>query len=141
MPMNRIQFQPGLSRPAFYEPFGTEAHCEAALEPARWSDGFRCPQCGEARHYVLHLGAHKTFQCQTCRSQSSRITGTLFRSAHSTLTLRFLAIDLISPAKTGMSAFTLKCQLGVSYLTAWLIQHTLMPAMAAPSVVVHTPPI
>ncbi|MFZ1640565.1 MAG: transposase, partial [Candidatus Contendobacter sp.] len=52
MPMNRIQFQPGLSLPAFLEQFGTETQCEAALERARWPDGFRCPRCGQAAHYV-----------------------------------------------------------------------------------------
>ena len=35
MAMNRIQFQQGLSLPAFLEQFGTEAQCEAALEKAR----------------------------------------------------------------------------------------------------------
>ncbi|MBK1733274.1 IS1595 family transposase, partial [Thiococcus pfennigii] len=40
MPMNRIQFQPGLSLPAFLAQFGTDAQCEAALEQARWPEGF-----------------------------------------------------------------------------------------------------
>lgn len=35
MPMNRIQFQPGLSLPAFLQQFGTETPCETALESAR----------------------------------------------------------------------------------------------------------
>lgn len=41
----------------------------------------------------------------------------------------FLAIYLISQAKTGLSALALKRHLGVSYPTAWLIQHKLMQAM------------
>jgi hypothetical protein len=41
-----------------------------------------------------------------------------------------LAIYLISQAKTGMSALALKRYLGVSYPTAWLIQHKLMEAMS-----------
>jgi hypothetical protein len=45
MAMNRIQFQSGLSLPQFMELHGTEAKCEAALEQARWPDGFRCPRC------------------------------------------------------------------------------------------------
>jgi hypothetical protein len=36
---------------------------------------------------------------------------------------------LISRAKTGLSALALKRQLGVSYPTAWLLQHKLMQAM------------
>lgn len=129
MPMNRIQFQPGLSLPAFLQQFGTETQCEMALERARWPDGFRCPHCGEARHYVLRQRGRKTFQCQRCRVQTSLIAGTLFQGTHLALTLWFLAIYLISEAKTGLSALALKRQLGVSYPTAWLIQHKLMQAM------------
>ncbi len=47
------------------------------------------------------------------------------------LTTWFLAIYLISQAKTGLSALALKRHLGVSYPTAWLIHHKLMQAMAA----------
>ena len=129
MPMNRIQFQPGLSLPAFLEQFGTETQCEAALERARWPEGFRCPRCGQAAHYVLRSGGRKTFQCQTCRVQTSLIAGTLFQSTYLALTLWFLAIYLISQAKAGLSALALKRQLGVSYPTAWLIQHKIMQAM------------
>ena len=129
MPMNRIQFQPGLSLLAFLQQFGTEAQCETALEGARWPDGFRCPHCGEACHYVLRQRGRQTFQCQNCRVQTSLIAGTLFQSTHLALTLWFLAIYLISQAKTGLSALALKRQFGVSYPTAWLIQHKLMPAM------------
>ena len=32
MPMNRIQFQAGLSMPEFLQRYGTEPSCEAALE-------------------------------------------------------------------------------------------------------------
>ncbi len=73
---------------------------------------------------------HKTFQCQSCRTQTSLIAGTLFQSTHLTLTIWFLAIYLISEAKTGLSALALKRPLGVSYPTAWLIQPKLMQSMA-----------
>jgi hypothetical protein len=129
MPMNRIQFQAGLSLPAFLERFGTETQCETALEGARWPEGFRCPHCGEASHYVLRKRGHKTLQCQRCRVQTSMIAGTVFQSTHLPLTVWFLAIHLISQAKTGLSALALKRHLGVSYPTAWLIQHKLMQTM------------
>lgn len=45
------------------------------------------------------------------------------------LTTWFLAIHLLSQAKTGLSALALKRQLGVSYRTAWGLQHKLMQAM------------
>ncbi|WP_279117110.1 transposase, partial [Acidithiobacillus thiooxidans] len=45
MAMNRVQFQKGLSLPEFIQRFGTEEQCAAALELARWPEGFHCPQC------------------------------------------------------------------------------------------------
>jgi len=129
MPMNRVQFQPGLSMPEFFRQFGTEAQCEAALERTRWPEGFRCPHCGQADHYVLRIGRRKSFQCRGCRKQTSLIVGTLFQGTKLALTVWFLAIYLISQAKTGLSALALKRDLGVSYPTAWLIHHKLMQAM------------
>ena len=129
MSMNRIQFQPGLSMPEFLKQFGTEAQCEAELEQARWPQGFVCPCCAHAGHSVLKGGPHKTFQCQACRRQTSLTAGTLFQSTKLPLTVWFLAIYLISQAKTGLSALALKRYLGVSYPTAWFIQHKLMEAM------------
>ena len=41
MPMNRVQFQPGLSMPEFVQQFGTEAQCEAALQAARSGEAIR----------------------------------------------------------------------------------------------------
>ena len=130
MAMNRVQFQPGLSMPAFLKDFGSEAQCEQALQFARWPEGFRCPRCNGAAHCVLRDGPRKVFQCNACRHQASLIAGTLFQGSKLPLTIWFLAIYLISQAKTGLSALALKRQLGVCYPTAWLIQHKLMQAMA-----------
>ena len=129
MPMNRIQFQPGLSLPAFLEQSGTQTQCEAQLEQARWPNGFRCPRCDHHHAYRLRGGPHPIFQCQRCRTQTSLTAGTLLQGTHLPLTTWFLAPYLICQAKTGLSALALKRQLGVSYPTAWLIHHKLMPAM------------
>lgn len=130
MAMNRIQFQPGLSMPEFLKDYGTEAQCEQALEAVRWPDGFRCPRCAGEVHSVLRDGPRKVFQCSACRHQASLIAGTVFQGTKLPMTTWFLAIYLISQAKTGLSALALRRQLGVSYPTAWLIHHKLMQAMA-----------
>ena len=122
MAMNLIQFQAGLSLPAFLAQFGTDEQCADALEVSRWPQGFSCPGCGNANYYLLKVGKHKNFQCKCCRLQTSLIAGTLFQSTHLALNIWFLAIYLISQAKTGLSALDLKRQLGVSYPTAWLMQ-------------------
>jgi hypothetical protein len=130
MAMNRIQFQPGLSMPEFFKRYGTESQCEAALEQSRWPDGLHCPECGHGAHCVLSVRHRKVFQCNACRHQTSLIAGTVFQSTKLKLTVWFLAIYLISQAKTGLSALALMRQLGVSYPTAWLIHHNLMTSMA-----------
>jgi transposase-like protein len=129
MAMNRVQFQRGMSLFELFQQFGTEAQCEAALERARWPQGFRCPCCGGAAHCVLHVRARKTFQCNSCRHQTSLIAGTVFEGTKLSLTVWFLGMYLISQAKTGLSALALKRDLGVSYPTAWLMHHKLMQAM------------
>jgi transposase-like protein len=129
MVMNRIQFQPGLSLPAFVKDYGTEVQCEQALEAARWPQGFVCPRCAGSAHTIVRDHGRKVFQCSCCRHQTSLIAGTVFQGTKLPLTTWFLAIYLISQAKTGLSSLSLKRQLGVSYPTAWLMHHKLMQAM------------
>jgi hypothetical protein len=111
MAMNRIQFQHGLSMPGFMKDYGTEAQCEQSLEAVRWPNGFGCPRCGHAVHYALRDGVRKVFQRTACRHQASLIAGTVFQGTKLSLTIWFLAIYLISQAKTGLSALALKRQL------------------------------
>jgi transposase-like protein len=118
MAQNRIQFQPGMSTPEFIAQYGTEEQCAAALELARWPDGFRCPRCGSATHGVIQGERAKRFQCKACRHQTSLTAGTVMEATKLPLTTWFLAIYLPSQAKTGLSAMALMRQLGVRYPTA-----------------------
>lgn len=130
MPMNQIQFQRGGSMPEFFERHGTEAQCSAALMALRWPQGFRCPRCESASHYVVEQRTRHIFQCRGCRHQTSLTAGTLMDSTKLPLPTWFLAIYLISQDKTGLSSLALKRHLGTSYRTAWLIQQRLMKSMA-----------
>jgi len=129
MSINRVQFQSGLSMPNFIKQFGTEEQCELELETVRWPMGFVCSHCDHSGCSVFKVGSRKTFQCQNCRHQTSITAGTVFQSSKLPLTIWFLAIYLISQAKTGLSALSLKRYLGVSYHAAWLVHHKLMEAM------------
>ena len=130
MAFNQIQFQHGMSIPEFVRSFGTEAQCAEAIKAARWPEGFRCPRCSSSDHYVVGHGARKLFQCNGCRHQTSLTAGSLMAHTKLPLTTWFLAIYLISQAKTGLSALALKRQLGVSYPTAWLLHQKINRAMA-----------
>ena len=54
MAMNQVQFQPGLSMSEFFERYGTEEKCEAALLASRWPSGWSCPNCGSNLRSIWH---------------------------------------------------------------------------------------
>ncbi len=95
-----------MSIPEFVRSFGTEAQCADALRQARWPKGFVCPRCGTADHYVVGHGARKLFQCNGCRHQACLTSGNLMQHTKLALTTWFLAIYLISQAKTGLSVLS-----------------------------------
>ena len=97
----------------------------------RWPGGFRCPRCAGAEHYRVSRGERVLFQCRACRHQASLTAGTVMDSSKLPLRLWFLAMYLISQAKTGLSALALMRHLGVSYRTAWLVHQKIMGTMAA----------
>jgi hypothetical protein len=130
MSRHKSQFQLCMPISEFLHHFGTEAQCAEALQQARLPKGFRCPRCDDARHFLASRGASKLFQCIGCRHQASVTAGTMTGHSKVPLTIWFLAIHLISLAKTGMSALALKRDLGVSYLTAWLLHQKINRSMA-----------
>lgn len=127
MAKNMVQFQAGLSLPAFLERYGSEDQCRAALIRQRWPQGFQCPDCGHMGH--CQLKRRDVLQCNRCKHQVSPTSGTLFADTKLPLRIWFLAIYLLTQHKNGISALSLRRQLGVSYNTAWLLKHKLMQAM------------
>ncbi len=94
--MSRIQFQAGLSLPRFIELDGTEEKCEAALEQARWPDGFRCRRCECKGYGLIHGRRHKRYQCRSCRHHQATLTaGTILDATKLPLTTWFLAFYLV----------------------------------------------
>lgn len=127
MSKNQIQFQKGYSVVDFIKDYGTEEQCSQALFKWRWPDGFHCPDCGSGRYTVIKT--RNLYQCSKCHHQTSLISGTIFEQTKLPLTTWFLAIHLITQAKTGLSALALKRQLGVSYNTAWSMKQKIMQVM------------
>lgn len=129
MAMNRIQFQPGLSLPAFLRRYGSESACTQALQAARWPNGFVCPRCAGSRHAQFVHRGKPMWQCSACRHQCSLRAGTVFDNTKLPLTTWLLALYLLSQSKTNLSALELMRHLGVCYRTAWRLKHKLMQAM------------
>ena len=130
MAMNRVQFQRSLPLPEFFKRYGTERQCQQALAQARWPQGFVCPRCQGTFYSLISTRTHPLYQCSSCLHQTSLIAGTIMQATKLPLTKWFLAMYLISQSKQGISAMALMRHLGVSYPSAWLMQHKLMAAMA-----------
>ena len=125
----QIQFQKGLSLPAFISRFGTRDQCEDYLYSVKWHDGFSCKKCGGKKAISFNKGNRTVFQCTHCHAQTSLLVDTIFERTHLSLTIWFLAIYLIAQAKTGISSLDLHRKLGVNHKTAWLLQQKIMHSM------------
>ena len=69
------------------------------------------------------------FQWHRCGRQTSVTAGTLFADSKLGLNAWFLAVQLLTQAKSGIYSMELSCQLGMSQNSAWLMKHKLMRAM------------
>ena len=79
MARSAIDFQKGLSLREFLRCYGNEEQCEAALEKARWPDGFRCPRCNGHEHGLVYRRGLKRNQCRTCGHQATLPAGTIMQ--------------------------------------------------------------
>src|ERR1700733_12922472 len=120
------------------EKFSTDDECLAHMEAMRWPDGVRCPVCGcERISKITRKTASKNkrtriYQCleETCKTQFSATSGTIFNDSHLPLVKWFMAMALIVDAKKSISANQLKQHLGIgSYRTAWYMAHRIRKAM------------
>lgn len=124
--------------------FASEENCHTYLEAARWPNGVRCPRCdhdgvskftlkGKLRTYAD--GSMKAtpdrflYQCLKCKYQFAATTGTLFSDTHLPLGKWMLAVALMCNAKKGVSAKQMERDMGVSYKTAWYLNHRIREAM------------
>jgi len=126
----QIQFQKGLGLPEFYDTYGSEEQCELHLQSLKWPYGFVCPKCGN-KHYsrFRRNNGRLYFQCKECRHQSSLTSDTMFHGSNLPLKIWFLALYLVSEAKTQLSSLELHRLIHVNHKTAWLMLHKIMEVM------------
>ena len=73
----------------FRDWFADEAACRDYLVRLRWPEGFCCPVCSGADHWVTERGLR---HCRGCSRQTSVTAGTLFADTHLPLRLWFEAL-------------------------------------------------
>ena len=116
----------------FQQRFPDEAACAAYLAAVRWPQGFICPRCGHTKAWLLQTKAW-TYECASCRKQTSVTAGTILHGSKLSLTLWFWAAYLMATHSNGISALQLQHQLALgSYKTAWLLCAKLRASMVAP---------
>jgi transposase-like protein len=111
----------------FHDLEQTEDECRAYLEALRWPDGVCCPRCGSSD--TARLEARKKFYCRSCRYHFSVTSGTLMHSSHLPVWKWFLTISLMIDAEDGLPANQLVGLLGVTYKTAWFVEHRVRAAL------------
>ncbi|MEX1031338.1 MAG: IS1595 family transposase [Paenibacillaceae bacterium] len=118
--MNLIQFQ---------QRFASEEDCHDYLFNMKWPEGFICAKCNHTACFITTTRKLKLYECKECRYQATVTVGTVMERARVDLNKWFWAIYLIAQDKRGISGVMLSEQLGISYRSAWLMQHKIRKAM------------
>ncbi|OFX24955.1 MAG: hypothetical protein A2033_17095 [Bacteroidetes bacterium GWA2_31_9] len=114
----------------FLSMFRTDDDCWNYLFAMRWTNGFSCPKCNCAKHY---LNNRKVAECTDCGHQISVTAGTIFHGTRKPLLLWFHVMWWVTAQKTGVSASNFKDFMGFgSYETAWAWLHKLRRVMVRP---------
>lgn len=113
----------------FLQAFRTDHQCVKYLFERKYSEGFRCRQCGHNEYFLIrHRGG--SWECRKCRYQESAKAGTLFHKSKIPLRKWFQGIFEFTVSKGGISATELQARLGFGcYETAWQMLHKLRMAM------------
>jgi transposase-like protein len=110
--------------------FHNEAAAYARLEAIVWPEGPHCPRCGGLDRITNVKGGRMGLRrCGHCRREFTVKVGTVFESSHVKLHIWFQAAHLMASSKKGISAHQLHRTVGVTYKTAWFMEHRLREAM------------
>lgn len=103
-----------------------------AMEAVMWPHGPVCPRCGSLDR-IGKMGAKSgrpgLYYCGACKRQFTVTVGTIFERSKVSLSKWWLAVHLMASSKKGMSAHQLHRMLGVTYQTAWFMEHRIREAM------------
>jgi transposase-like protein len=112
--------------------FTNETAAREAIEAVLWPHGPVCPRCGSLDRLGKVTGKSARpglYYCGECKRQFTVTVGTIFERSKVPLSKWWLAIHLMASSKKGMSAHQLHRSLGVTYQTAWFLEHRIREAM------------
>src|SRR5271165_2081746 len=103
-----------------------------AIEALMWPHGPVCPHCGSLEKLGKVEGKSARaglYYCGSCKKQFTVTVGTIFERSKVPLSKWWFAIHLMASSKKGMSAHQLHRMIGVTYQTAWFMEHRIREAM------------
>jgi transposase-like protein len=116
-----------MTLPELNRMYSTDQRCRELLKKLRWPLGIECLRCKSKK--VCELSTQKKFECMECGYQFSVLTGTIFHDTHLPIETWFMAVLLLIEARKGISANQIKRTIGISYKTAWYLNHRIRAAM------------
>ncbi len=102
------------------------------LEALHWPQGPVCPRCGSMDRITklagksTRPGVHK---CNECAKPFTVTVGTVMEDSKIPLNKWLLAFRLLAGGKKGFSAYELHRALGITYKSAWFLEHRIREAM------------
>jgi transposase-like protein len=112
--------------------FHDETKAREFLERQRWPHGPVCPFCNEQKN-VVRLGGEAAKKglvlCRPCRKKFSVTVGTVMEHSHIPLTKWLMGFRLMAASKKGVSALQMHRMMGITYKTAWFLNHRIREAM------------
>src|SRR5271165_2347337 len=103
-----------------------------AIEALMWPNGPICPHCGCTGKIGKIEGKSARpglYYCGDCKKQFTVTVGTIFERSKVPLSKWWFAMHLLASSKKGMSAHQLHRMIGVTYQTAWFMEHRIREAM------------
>ena len=109
----------------FTAPYFQDAEAaRTAFEAIRWPNGPICGHCGEAtRRYATKRPGRYRCGNPACRKDYTVTTGTVMESSHIPLNKWMMGYYLVASSKKGVSAHQLHRSLGITYKSAWFMEH------------------
>jgi len=117
-----------LTDPIYHDADKARAH----LEKLHWPHGPVCPHCGSVESITKLQGKSTrpgVYKCNACTKPFSVTVGTVMEDSKIPLNKWVLAFALVNSSKKGFSAHQLPRQLGITYKSAWFMEHRIREAM------------
>lgn len=120
-----------LTDPIYADADKARQHIEAIF----WPNGPVCPHCRAGSNRIAKLQGKSTrpgvYKCRECEKPFTVTVGTVMEDSKIPLNKWLMAFALVNGSKKGISAHQLHRHLGITYKSAWFMEHRIREAMTS----------